>query len=350
MASYTDVAQVRRYSGLQAGDVEDADLTEMIEDASNEIDEMCGNPRTIRNELYKGDNSQVRFRIGGTVSDAPKSIENVLRTTLYTYEKTPAYEFEPHYPESPDDWTYAATDWSAGSGTGVALDTSTYKSGASCIHMSGTTGGIVSYPTNKNINVGMTLWQYMFIFYKTDASSFTMRLMEDASNYYSQTITPIYSNTWEYTFITITDMTKTGNPSTFNYIEFDVGAGENLRVDGIVLNEGYGVENPEEDFGYIIFETAPTRFALDYTYNPFSPIPRDIALATAYLVASYAFEFLSGERLKETSGNIQVDDMEPIRDDFRGLAGQSWRFRKLATDIIARRGYDFDTLFEDEEW
>lgn len=350
MASYTDVAQVRRYSGLQARDIEDADLTEMIQDASQEIDEMCGNPRTIRNEIYKGDNESTRFRIGGRVSDAPKSIENVLRTTLYTYEGSPASVFEPHYPESPDDWTYASSDWTAGSGTGVTLDTSTYKNGASCIHMSGTTGGIVSYPTDKNINVGITNWQYIFLNFKTDASTFTMRLMEDASNYRSQTITPEYSDVWENIFIDVTNMTETGSPTILNYIEFDVGAAENLRVDGIILNEGYGLESPSSDFGYINFQTAPTRFAIDYNYNPFTPTPRDIALATAYLVASYAFEYLSGERLKETSGNIQIDDMEPIRDDFRGLSGQSWRFRKLATNIIERRGYDFETLFVDEEW
>ena len=351
-ASYCSVADVRRYTSVAATHIGDADITSFITDASAEIDSLCGNPREIQNEIHKVDGKTYRFKLGGRANPR-KSVTEITRVYLRKQGVTGSMvetEQEQTYPRDTNEWTSAVTDWAVTGGVTAALDTTSKRCGAASVQLTATTQGTAKYSSNEDLNVPFTEWSYLFFHYKIGtAESITVKVVEDASNYLTYTLTPSYQNKWLWGFKEFSEMTETGSPSTMNYIEFTVPASTVFHVDGLCISDGYAVENEDSGVGYIIFQEEPEAFAVDYFFNPFDPVPTQIKLACANLTASYIFEMLSGKRLKDTAGRIRIDTMDEIRDTFRGLSGQAWRHRQTAMAVIKMYGLDYKTYYVDDE-
>ena len=355
MSSYCTVSDVRLYSYLEADDVTNAELETLISDASAEIDEICGNPREVRHQIHDGDLKTTRFRIGGR-TNPPKTVTEILRLVKRSKsasEGLETSEFDPTYPRDTDEWTGDYTLWTASNST-LTDDTTYYKNDTSSIKVviaSGT--GRATYPTTQDINIDIDDWNYLFFNYRSSVTSaITVKVHEDASNYRTYTFTPAYANSWQWKFIDMdadSTMVETGDPDTINYIVFEYTGALTLYVDGLCLSDGYGVENPASDYGYIIFETAPVGFSISYFFDVFTPVPIGIKMACANITASYAFNRLSGRRLKETSVQLQITTMDAFEDRFRGLAGQAYRHRQTAMDLLKKFGFDFQSYWIDEE-
>jgi len=353
MTDYCSIADVRLYTSVQSVDISDEDISSFITDASSEIDRLCGNPREIRNEIHRGDGRRFRYRIGGRATPR-KSVTEIIGVTLRERGVTGELvlnEINPTYPRDTNEWTSDDTSWDISGGTSITLDTSDYKCGSGSISVQASSQGTAFYPSSKDLDFGnYSDWGYLFFHYKsTSTDTITVKIVEDTSNYLSFSLTPSYQNRWLWIFKDISDMSETGDVSKVDYIEFTVPAGVTLKIDGMCFSDGYAIENPDGNIGYVIFQEEPYDFSIDYFYNPFNPTPTEIKMACANLAAAYIFERLSGYRLKETSGTIQIDTMEAIRDDFRGLAGQAFRHRKTAMAILGGVGFDYKTYWVDDE-
>jgi len=354
MTDYCDVATVRRYTSVNAIDIGDSDIESFIEEASAEIDKKCGNPREIRNEIHRADGKTFRFKLGGR-TEPKTNITELLRVYLRgtsVYGGSTENMINPTYPRDTDEWTSSTSAWGSTNAT-VSENSTEYRCGDSSIKVAITSGtGNASYPSTQDLNVLASDWNYFFFHYHSSVSSaITVRLFEDASNYAVYSFAPSYANSWQWVFLDIGDPdSEVGDFTTLNYIEFEYTGALTLYIDGMCLSDGYALENPSDGAGYVIFQEEPlVGFIVDYFFNPFSPVPMEVRMACANLVASYIFERLSGSRLKETSGRIRIDTMDAVRDEFRGLSGQAWRHRQTAMDILRSIGFDYRTYYVDEE-
>lgn len=343
------------------GDINAAAVTTLIEgfidDIEEEINDMMNVPVIIHRELHCATGEDDEFDLGsfdelGFYDDYIPAGNMVTGFALW-YNNI--RKLRP-YPEVTADQTESIAASMTGTNC-VITDESTaglFVAGANSTKMVFSAAGMARYPTARNLNKNIDIYEFVSMRFRTDTASvtFTLRLYDSGGvNFNSISFTLARADIWYIIHFSLESDTWTGTIDwdDINMYHWEIWADGacTAYADNFNINDGWFFTAPQAKLvipHMLTEEPAPYgyKFFISYTHNPMlASVPRHIKKATACLAGITLINWCIGRRQRDTAFLIESDTLMRMPDKETLMFTRSY-LQKQADRALASFGYSYE--------
>ena len=351
-----DTAIIQTLGGIAVGAVTTL-INNMISDIEEEINDLMNVPAIIHRELHCGTGEDDEFDLGsfdelGFYDDYDPAGNIVTGFAAWFWEtrkKRP-------WPEVTADQTESIAASMTGTNCAIADESTAglFVAGANSTRLIYSAAGMARYPTARNLNKNIDIYEFVSMRFRSTSSAvtFTLRLYDrTGTNYNSIEFTVDRADIWYIIHFSLVSDTWAGlidwDDTRLYSWEIWADGACTAYVDNFNFNDGWFFTAPQGKLvipHMISEEPVPEGYPIyiSYTYNPMlASVPRHIKKATACLTGVTLINWCIGRRQRNTAFLIQSDTLVRAPDKETLYFTRSY-LQKQADKALAAFGYSYE--------